>query len=74
MKKHRFNIFPVMLPDDYNRLKDDLNSNGYDQKSPIYTYCGDILDGWNRFKACEELKITPIFKEFIDTFGGNIFV
>lgn len=60
MKKHRFNIFPEMQSDDYNRLKSDLATNGYDSKNPIYLYQGEILDGWNRQMACDELGITPV--------------
>jgi N6-adenosine-specific RNA methylase IME4 len=67
MKKHKFNIFPEMQSDDYNRLKNDLLINGYDNKQPIYLYENDILDGWNRQKVCNELKIQPIFKDFIGT-------
>ena len=67
MQKHKFNIFPLMQPDDYNRLKDDLASNGYDPKNPIYTYQGEILDGWNRYRACGELKIQPVYYEFTGT-------
>jgi N6-adenosine-specific RNA methylase IME4 len=69
MKKHRFNIFPEMQPEDYSRLKADLMANGYDEKQPIYTYEGEILDGWNRFRACGELGITPAIKQF---FGDEI--
>lgn len=64
MKKHKFNIFPEMLPDDYARLVADLKANGYDQSQPIYTYEGDVLDGWNRLRACNELGITPTIKRF----------
>ncbi len=67
MQKHKFNIFPLMQSDDYNRLKDDLAANGYDPKNPIYTYHGDILDGWNRYRACGELKIQPVYHEFTGT-------
>jgi N6-adenosine-specific RNA methylase IME4 len=59
MKKHRFNIFPEMQPDDYSRLKNDIAKNGYDSTMPIMLYQGDIIDGWNRFKACRELSIEP---------------
>jgi len=67
MQKHKFNIFPLMQPDDYNRLKDDLATNGYDPKNPIYTYQGEILDGWNRYRACGELKMQPVYREFTGT-------
>lgn len=64
MQKHKFNIFPEMLSDDYERLVLDLKANGYDEKQPIYTFEGDILDGWNRYRACLELGITPVVKRF----------
>lgn len=53
-----------MQPEDFERLRGDLFANGYDTKQPIYTYEGAILDGWNRFNACQQLGITPIYKEF----------
>ena len=64
MKKHRFNIFPEMQPEDYIRLKNDMAKNGYDSTMPIMIYQGDIIDGWNRFKACCELGIEPVTAEY----------
>lgn len=64
MEKHKFNIFPEMLTEDKQRLISDLQANGYDKKQPIYTYHGEILDGWNRYNACKELSITPVYTEF----------
>ncbi len=58
-----------MQSEDYERLKSDLKTNGFDQKQPIYIFEGEILDGCNRFRACNELNIKPIIKEF---FGSNI--
>jgi len=65
MKKHRFNIFPEMQAEDFDRLKQDLSVNGYDAKNPIWMYQGGILDGWNRQKACGVLGVVPVYKEFI---------
>lgn len=67
MKRHKFNIFPEAKSDDYNRLKDDIRDNGYDESQPIVLYQGDILDGWNRQKACDELGIAARY----DHFHGN---
>lgn len=64
MKKHEYNIFPEMLPEDYNRLKSDISNNGYDLKYPIWLYEDKILDGWNRQRVCNELKVQPIYKDF----------
>ena len=64
MKKHKFNIFPAAKAEDYNRLRDDIRDNGYDLKQPIIIYEGEILDGWNRWTACLELKINPSTRQF----------
>lgn len=64
MEKHKYNFFPEMLPDDYKRLKDDIDANGYDVSYPIWFYEGQILDGWNRERACIELGIEPVYAEF----------
>jgi len=64
MKKHKFNIFPAAKAEDYNRLKDDIRDNGYDSKQPIIIYEGQVLDGWNRWTACIELKINPPTRQF----------
>lgn len=64
MKKHRFNIFPPMASEDYARLKTDLSDYGYDKKQPIWIYEGNILDGYNRYTACQELGIEPVFADF----------
>ena len=65
MIRHKFNIFPEIISDDYERLKNDIETNGFDSKQPIYTYQGAVLDGWNRQRVCNELKITPTYKEFV---------
>lgn len=64
MQRHKFNIFPEMQPEDYIRLKNDMAKNGYDSTMPIMIYQGDIIDGWNRFKACCELGIEPVTAEY----------
>jgi hypothetical protein len=67
MKKHKFNIFPEAKPEDYNEIRDDIAKNGFDSKRPVTIYQGEILDGWNRQKACDELGITPAYSTFIGT-------
>jgi len=64
MNRHKFNIFPEAKPDDYARLIDDIQTNGYDADQPVIVYQGAILDGWNRNKACVELMITPTIRVF----------
>jgi 16S rRNA G966 N2-methylase RsmD len=67
-KKHRYNVFPEMNAEEFEQLKADIQVNGYDKRYPVYIYQGDVLDGWNRYRACEELKVDPVVQHF---FGNN---
>lgn len=64
MKKHKYNIFPQAKPEDFSRLRDDIRDNGYDSKQPVIVYQGAILDGWNRWTACQELGVKPTTRQF----------
>jgi hypothetical protein len=57
MKKHRFNIFPEASQEDFDRLVEDIKNKGYDHKFPVVLFEMEILDGWNRFRACEKLGV-----------------
>jgi hypothetical protein len=63
-KKHKYNIYPEMQPEEFNRLREDIFVNGYDSKKPIWIYDNEIIDGWNRYRACLALNVTPPFKKF----------
>lgn len=65
MKRHEFNIFPEAKAEDYQRLRQDIEANGYDEKQPIMLYQGDILDGCNRQKACDDLGIAARYQHFV---------
>jgi len=67
MKKHKYNIFPEAKTEDYARLRDDIAANGYDTKQPITVYQGEIIDGWNRQRACDELGVKPSYITFSGT-------
>ncbi len=56
------NIFPLMAADEYVALKSDIRQYGL--REAIWILDGQILDGRNRFKACQEVGITPILKEY----------
>jgi len=58
MKFHRFaNAFPLLSGDDLDRLAADISEHG--QREPIRTYEGEILDGRNRYRACQIAGIDP---------------
>ena len=63
MKTHEFaEIFPMMSGKEFKELKEDIKQ--YGQQEPIILFEGKILDGRNRYNACEELGIKPKLKEY----------
>ena len=46
-------IFPMMIPSEFVALKQDIKERGL--KNPVILFEGKILDGRNRFKACQEV-------------------
>jgi len=63
---HRYaDIFPMMNEDDFNRLMEDVRENGLQE--PIWLYEGKILDGRNRYKACQTLGIVPELRNYQGT-------
>lgn len=55
-------LFPRMSGYEFECLKLDIKENGL--RTPITTYRGMILDGGNRYKACVDLNINPLYEEF----------
>lgn len=64
MQKHKYNIFPDASKEDFDLLVCDISKNGYDLDFPIILYQGAILDGWNRWRACQQVGEKPATKEF----------
>lgn len=56
------NIFPMMEKEEYEFLKSDIKKNGL--LEPIWTHENKIIDGRNRYNACQDLKIQPRFKSW----------
>jgi hypothetical protein len=52
-----------MMPEaEYQPFKANIASQGL--SDPIWTYQGKVLDGRNRLRACEELGIEPVTREW----------
>jgi hypothetical protein len=63
LEPHAFSaLFPPISDDDFDKLAADIRLNGLHQ--PIMRYQGKILDGNNRYRACELVKIAPKFTDF----------
>lgn len=54
--------FPSMPEQDFRALVDDMRQHG--QRDPVSLYDGMVVDGWHRYKACEELGIPCRFEDF----------
>jgi DNA modification methylase len=60
MKAHKYaEIFPMLDDHGLAELAKDIEANGLAE--PILTYDGQILDGRNRYKACQLAKVQPRF-------------
>lgn len=54
---HLANIFPLMSESELTTLTADIEANG--QIEPIWTFNAEIIDGRNRYLACQQLDIEP---------------
>lgn len=55
-------LFPLMSDDEFAALKKNISEQGL--LEPIWIYDGRILDGRNRYRACNELGIDPSTREY----------
>jgi ParB-like chromosome segregation protein Spo0J len=55
-------IFPVMAEPEIADLAADIKTNGL--RVPIVLYQGKILDGRNRYRACDKAEVEPQFVEY----------
>lgn len=64
MKDHPYaELFPLMTADELKELADDIKANG--QREDITTLDGMILDGRNRYRACEIAGIEPMTRGYL---------
>lgn len=63
MKAHSLaKYFPILEGEEFELLVEDIKKNG--QLEPIVTVNGEILDGINRYRACQKLGIEPLTEEY----------
>jgi hypothetical protein len=55
-------LFPDISKDELQALADDIDANG--QHQPIYRWNDQIIDGKNRFRACQLAGVTPLFESW----------
>lgn len=56
------NIFPMMSESEIQELGNDIKENG--QQESIIVYEDKILDGRNRFQACQIAEVLPIYEDY----------
>ena len=55
-------LFPAMSREEFARLKADIAARG--QLEPIWTHRGRVVDGRHRLRACRELGLEPVVREY----------
>jgi phage N-6-adenine-methyltransferase len=56
------NIFPLLEGEAFDSLCQDVLEKGL--LEPIWLYEGQVLDGRNRYRACEKTGVEPQFREY----------
>lgn len=60
-KQHKLGqLMPPMTDEEYDTLRDGMKTDGFDHDHPIMLFEGQILDGWHRYQATQDLGITKI--------------
>jgi len=73
-EKHELNTVPKLSEHDYSALKDSIKRHGYlSEFGTIVLYEDKILDGWHRYKVCEELGIEPEISDFTGGYEEAIY-
>lgn len=71
MKFHPYaEIFPLIEGPDFDALAADIKAFGL--REPIWLYEGKILDGRNRFLACQKAGVEPDYRTFKGTAKGAL--
>lgn len=57
-------LFPPMTEEEFRGLKEDIRQHG--QREDIVVWCGQLIDGRHRLRACRELGIKPQIAELME--------
>lgn len=55
-------VFPLMEGQEFTEFREDIREHGL--KEPIWLHDGRIIDGRNRYRACQALNIEPELREW----------
>ena len=62
-------FFPLMTGEEFERFKADINAHGL--RVPVQLWQGKIIDGRNRYRACQELGVDVRTEELVDLVGKD---
>ena len=65
-------VFEPFTGDEFEALKESMKKHGFLSQHPITLYKDEVIDGWHRLKAAEELGIKPVFTVFEGTMNEAI--
>ena len=55
-------LFPMMQGEAFDELVEDIKDHGL--LEPIWLYEGQVLDGRNRYLACQQAGVEPVFADY----------
>jgi hypothetical protein len=61
-------LFPLIEGDEYVKFCSDIQQNGL--TAPIVIHNGQLVDGRNRLRACEDVGVKPRFVQWFEIYKG----